>query len=77
MKKFIIICFLMLLTGCSFINTVDEETYEAIKLGIETYNDELQNYWECDKSLSCRTKNTKKMKLENMKNAFKKLKIKK
>lgn len=78
MKNIIFIILSMLfLTGCSSINTVDEETYEALKVGMEMINNDLNNYWKYDVTLSSRTKNSKKTKLEIMNNAFKKLQIKK
>ena len=76
MKKLLSILLLCCLCGCSSTNIIDKQTYEDLKVGIETFDIELQTYWKNDSSLSQRSKNTKETKLNAMKDAFKSLKVK-
>ena len=69
---FLLVCFL---TSCRSINTVDKQTYQDLKLGVETFEAELKFYWNNDNNLTPRDRNTKETKLNVMKNAFNSLVI--
>lgn len=74
---FFSILLMLFLSSCKSTNIVDNEVYESLKSGIELSEKDLNNYWKNDISLSERDKNSKKVRFENMKNAFKLLSVKK
>ena len=76
MKILFALSFLVLLTGCSSINTVDKETYQSLETGIQILNKDFLEYVKNDKNISERTKLSINTKIKNSTDAFKSLKIK-
>ena len=74
MKILFALSFLVLLTGCSSINTVDKETYQSLETGIQILNKDFLEYVKNDKNISERTKLTINTKVKVVTESFKNLK---